>query len=74
MPAEKDANFYAFLDSISHVQGDEDAVQQNKRIKEGRFTEDSREPNTEEIKAIDRELEQGRKAEQARAKELAKDK
>jgi hypothetical protein len=33
------------LDSIGQTTGNEDAVQQNKRIKEAEFAEDSREPN-----------------------------
>ncbi|MCJ1333099.1 hypothetical protein MMC10_009793 [Thelotrema lepadinum] len=35
---------------------DEDAVQQNKRIKEAEFAEDSREPNAQEVEAIRKEV------------------
>lgn len=57
MAQQKDGSFYNFLDSIS---GTENAVEQNKRIKEGQIAEDSREPTEAEVKAIDREIEQER--------------
>lgn len=56
MPASKDASFYKYLDSIANTK-DEDAVQQNKRIKEAQFAQDSAEPNEEQIEAIRREVE-----------------
>lgn len=57
MPASADKAFYAMLDSIAKTTGDEDAVQQNKRIKEAQFAEDSSEPNEEQTAAIRREVE-----------------
>lgn len=39
MPASADGTFYAMLDSIANT---ENAVEQNKRIKEAQFAEDSR--------------------------------
>lgn len=59
MPASDDKAFYEMLDSIANT-GEEDAVQQNKRIKEAEFAADSAEPNEEQIAAIDRELEASR--------------
>lgn len=59
MPASDDETFYEMLDSIANT-GEEDAVQQNKRIKEAEFAADSAEPNEEQIAAIDRELEASR--------------
>ncbi|KAF7536426.1 hypothetical protein G7054_g4557 [Neopestalotiopsis clavispora] len=56
MPASDDANFYKMLDSIANT-GDEDAVQQNKRIKETEFAEDATEPNEEQTAAIRKEVE-----------------
>ena len=53
MPADLDKGFYEMLDSIAET---DDAVQQNKKIKEAQFAEDSREPNEEEIEAIRKEL------------------
>lgn len=61
MPADEDKYFYDLLDSIAAT-GDEDAVAQNKRIKEAEFAEDSREPNEEETEAIRHELEEERHA------------
>lgn len=50
MPADVDKAFYDFLDSIAKT-GEEDAVQQNKRIKEAEFAED-RVKHEKESKAI----------------------
>jgi len=63
MPASKDKVFYDMLNSIAHLNGDEDAIQQNKRIKEAEFAEDIREPNETELEAIRKEL-----AKEARSK------
>ncbi len=49
------------LDSIAKTVGDEDAVQQNERIKEVEFAEDSRAPTEEEISAIRQELDEASK-------------
>jgi hypothetical protein len=57
MPAIVDKDMYDMLDSVADT---DNAVEQNKRIKEAEFAEDSREPTEEEIKAIDRELEEER--------------
>lgn len=54
MPESADGTFYAMLDSIAKT---ENAVEQNKRIKEAQFAEDSREPTKEEVEAIHREVE-----------------
>lgn len=59
MPASNDKSFYSMLDSIANTK-DEDAVQQNKRIKEAQFAEDSAEPNAEQVEAIRKELEEER--------------
>lgn len=56
MPAQDDRAFYDMLDSIANT-GDEDAVQQNKRIKEAEFAADATEPNEEQTAAIRREVE-----------------
>lgn len=48
MPADKDSPFYHMLDSVAATTGDEDAIAQNKRIKEAEFAEDSREPTAQE--------------------------
>lgn len=56
MPATDDKKFYEQLDSIANT-GNEDVVQQNKRIKEAQFAEDSAEPNEEQIAAIVKEVE-----------------
>lgn len=56
MPASKDKPFYDMLDSIAQTTKDEDAVKQNKRIKEAEFAEDAREPNEADIEAIREEL------------------
>ena len=55
MPVNADKAFYDMLDSIAQT-GEEDAIQQNKRIKEAEFAEDSREPNPQEVEAIRKEL------------------
>ncbi|KAI1121380.1 hypothetical protein F5Y10DRAFT_272129 [Nemania abortiva] len=60
MPASQDKKFYEMLDSIAETAGNEDAVQQNKRIKEAQIAEDSAEPNEEQIAAIHREVEAGK--------------
>ena len=57
MPDNGNTGFYKFLDSVSQTQN---AVQQNKEIKEAQFAEDAREPNEQEIQAIHRELESER--------------
>lgn len=54
MPASADKSFYAMLDTIAAT---ENAVEQNKRIKEAQIAEDSREPTKEEAEAIHREIE-----------------
>ncbi|KAI8275193.1 hypothetical protein K4K60_008839 [Colletotrichum sp. SAR11_57] len=54
MPAQDDKAFYDMLDSIANT-GNEDAVQQNKRIKEAEFAADATEPNEEQTAAIRRE-------------------
>lgn len=59
MPADQDSAFYEFLDSIADT-GEEDAVQQNKRIKEAQFAEDSREPNAEEEEVIKKDVQESR--------------
>ncbi|KAJ4252347.1 hypothetical protein NW762_010945 [Fusarium torreyae] len=56
MPATDDKDFYAMVDSIANT-GDEDAVQQNKCIKEAQIAEDAAEPTKEQISAIDKEVE-----------------
>ncbi|EQB43403.1 hypothetical protein CGLO_17941 [Colletotrichum gloeosporioides Cg-14] len=56
MPAQDDRAFYGMLDSIANT-GNEDAVQQNKRIKEAEFAADATEPNEEQTAAIRREVE-----------------
>ncbi|KAF0319969.1 hypothetical protein GQ607_012737 [Colletotrichum asianum] len=61
MPARNDKAFYDMLDSIANT-GEEDAVQQNKRIKEAEFAADAAEPNEEQIAAIRREVEAGKKS------------
>lgn len=48
------------LDSIAQSVGDEDAVQQNKRIKEEQFAQDSAEPDEAQTAAIHREVEAGK--------------
>lgn len=58
MPADKDKNFYDLLDSVAVTTGDEDAIAQNKRIKEAEFAEDSREPTAEEEEELKRFVEQ----------------
>ncbi len=70
MPADKDKNFYDLLDSVAVTTGDEDAIAQNKRIKEAEFAEDSREPTAEEEEELKRFVEQNRHKEEAG---LAKD-
>lgn len=45
--------FYQMMDSIAETA---DPIDQNKRIKEAEFAEDSREPNAEEVEAIRHEL------------------
>ncbi|KAK8872364.1 hypothetical protein PGQ11_002878 [Apiospora arundinis] len=61
MPASADRRFYELLDSaVQTTTGDEDAVQQNKRIKEAEFAADSAEPNEEQTAAIRREVEAGK--------------
>jgi len=59
MPASDDANFYRMLDSIAKTTN---AVEQNKRIKEAEFAEDSREPTEQEIAAIRQDLEKERES------------
>lgn len=59
MPASNDEEFYEMLDSIANT-GDEDAVQQNKRIKEAQFAEDCAEPNEEQTAAIRKEVKAGK--------------
>ncbi|KAI1740234.1 hypothetical protein F4680DRAFT_448429 [Xylaria scruposa] len=54
MPSSDDKEFYTFLESISQT---EDAVAQNKRIKEAQFAEDNTEPDEKQIEAIRREVE-----------------
>ncbi len=56
MPASDDKSFYEMLNSIKASTGDEDAIRQNKRIKEAEFAEDSREPTAEEEKALKAEV------------------
>lgn len=60
MPASENRDFYALLDSIAQSVGDEDAVQQNKRIKEEQFAQDSAEPDEAQTAAIRREVEAGK--------------
>lgn len=60
MPASDNRDFYALLDSIAQSVGDEDAVQQNKRIKEEQFAQDSAEPDEAQTAAIRREVEAGK--------------
>ncbi|KAI9752116.1 MAG: hypothetical protein M4579_005754 [Chaenotheca gracillima] len=60
MPADNDRAFYKLLDSAAVTTGDEDAVSQNKRIKEAEFAEDSREPNAQEEKALKQYVEETR--------------
>ena len=62
MPAEVDKAFYEYLDKIANT-GDEDAIAQNKRIKEAEFAEDSREPTAEEDKELRKYIEQVRNEE-----------
>jgi hypothetical protein len=52
MPASDDKIFYEMLDSIAETTDQENAVQQNKRMKEEQFAADSAEPNDEETEAI----------------------
>ena len=67
MPAKDDEAFYKILDSIAATTGEEDAVAQNKRLKEAEFAEDSREPNVEEVAALRAYvLEERRREEEAR--------
>jgi hypothetical protein len=61
MPASQDESFYQMLDSVADPNSNEDAVAQNKRIKEARIAEDAREPDAAEVEAIDRELEREKK-------------
>ncbi len=60
MPASRDKRFYDMLDAIANTKGDEDAVQQNKRIKETAIAEDAREPTEAELAAIREELKRER--------------
>ncbi|KZF22003.1 hypothetical protein L228DRAFT_247614 [Xylona heveae TC161] len=60
MPAQDDKTFYSYLDSIAQTTKGEDAVSQNKRIKEAEFAEDSREPNEQEILQIKQALQRER--------------
>lgn len=60
MPASEDRDFYALLDSIAQSVGDEDAVHQNKRIKEEQFAQDCAEPDEAQTAAIHREVEAGK--------------
>lgn len=62
MPASKDKPFYDMLDSIAQTTRLENAVQQNKHIKEAEFAEDSREPNEAELAAIREELKKEKKS------------
>lgn len=48
MPASNDNSFHTFLGSISITADKEDAVAQNKRVREAGFAKDSREPTAEE--------------------------
>lgn len=59
MPASEDKNFYEMLNSVAKNK-DEDAVQQNKRIKEAQFAEDNTEPNEEQTEAIRKAVEAGK--------------
>ncbi|OAA63725.1 chromosome condensation protein [Niveomyces insectorum RCEF 264] len=61
MPAAEDADFYRMLDSIAETTRDENAIQQNKRIKEALVAEDSREPTEKEVEAIRKELQKEKK-------------
>ncbi|KAI9878214.1 MAG: hypothetical protein M1830_001558 [Pleopsidium flavum] len=63
MPADKDKRFYDLLDSVAATTGDEDAIAQNKHIKEAEFAEDSREPTAEEEEELKRFVEQTRHGE-----------
>lgn len=56
MPASQDKLFYAMLDSIANTTHGEDAIAQNKRIKEAEFAEDSREPTPEEVEILKAEV------------------
>ena len=61
MPADRDKAFYDLLDSAAvTTSADEDAIAQNKRIKEAEFAEDSREPTEEEEREIRRFVEESR--------------
>lgn len=57
MPASTEKAFYAMLDSIAETTGEEDAIQQNKRIKEAQIAEDIAEPNAEQAAEIHRQVE-----------------
>ncbi len=59
MSGNENQSFYSMLDSVSQT---ENAVQQNKKIKEAEFTEDSREPNEEEVEEIRHELKADKKS------------
>ena len=61
MPASKDKPFYDMLNSVAHITGDEDAVQQNKRIKEAEIAEDAREPDEIELEFIRQALKREKK-------------
>lgn len=58
MAPKDNTDFYKMLDSVAETTRDEDAIQQNKRIKEAQIAEDSREPTEAEIKAIRKELQE----------------
>ncbi|MCJ1373933.1 hypothetical protein MMC20_005163 [Loxospora ochrophaea] len=64
LPASNDKRFYELLDSAAvTTTADEDAIAQNKRIKEAEFAEDSREPTTEEEAAPRAEVEEEKRQE-----------